>query len=143
MDSDETIPNVMKRHHRIIEGLLNELKKSEGTRDSKLQIFHKFKWELEKHFFIEEKAIFFYINTGDKESSEMKAQLMKEHDTILDDVEKTEIELKNSADVDVIELMAPLIKHRIFEDNVFYPKLDQELDESKKKKILDRISNPI
>ena len=141
--TQDTIPNIMRKHHYLIEGVLNRLKRHEDDKAEIPKIFDKFKWELEKHFFIEEKAIFTLIDTDDQESHEMKLELIKEHRTILKDMKNMEEKLKSEQSLDISSFEHTLMKHRDFEDERFYPTLEEELPEDKKKEIIDRISNPI
>ena len=52
-------------------------------------------------------------------------------------IDKIEDNLKNSKS-DIEDLKNLLKAHAIFEDRVFYPKLDDELSEDQKKLILER-----
>ena len=57
------ITEVMVRDHIKIVKLLNEFEKRlTQDRKIKLKAFNEFVWELEKHFFTEEKAIFISYN---------------------------------------------------------------------------------
>jgi hemerythrin-like domain-containing protein len=143
MPATKKIPEIMKMHHFHLEGILNRFVKSRNEVEVFPKVFNKFKWELEKHFFIEEKAIFTLIYSGDKECNEMKDELLREHRTILKDLKSIEESLNSNIDTDLSEFKQSLIEHRDFEDESFYPVLEQELDEERKKEIRDRISNPI
>jgi hypothetical protein len=143
MDKKRTISTVMKRHHGQIEGMLNKVVKLEGNDNDKLQLFNRFKWELEKHFFTEEKAIFFFIDNEHKNINEMKSHLLKEHDVIMNNIEEIDTNLRDRKDFDVVKFRELLEKHKRYEDENFYPTLDNELDDTKKKIIMDRISNPV
>jgi len=143
MPATKKIPEIMKMHHYHLEGILNRFVKSRNEYEVFPMVFNKFKWELEKHFFIEEKAIFTLIYSDDTESNEMKDDLLRQHRTILKDLKSIEEGLNSNLDTDLSEFKQSLIKHRDFEDESFYPILEQELDEERKKEIRDRISNPI
>ena len=133
----------MKKHHYQLEGLLNKFIKKQHEVEVFPKDFNKFKWELEKHFFIEEKAIFTLIYSDDIDVHEMKDDLLHDHRSILKELDKIENSLKNNLNIDFSKFQKSLVKHRNFEDEVFYPKLEEELDDERKKKIIDRISNPI
>ncbi len=143
MTKKQSISFIMKKHHGQIEGLLNKFYKFDENYQDKLKLFYQFKWELEKHFFTEEKAIFFFINDDTKNSNEMKLKLMKEHDKILTNLKEIENNLKNKKDLEILDFRELLVRHKKFEDETFYPTLDQDLDENKKKDIMNRLSNPI
>jgi iron-sulfur cluster repair protein YtfE (RIC family) len=143
MPATKKIPEIMKMHHYHLEGILNRFVKSRNEVEVYPKVFNKFKWELEKHFFIEEKAIFTLIYSADQETNDMKDELLKEHRTILKNLKEIEGCLQDNIDTDLTGLKTLLIEHRDFEDESFYPKLEEELDEERKKEIRDRISNPV
>ena len=143
MGKSETIPKIMKKHHNQLEGILNRFIKSQNEYEVFPNMFNKFKWELEKHFFLEEKAVFIYLYSDDKESNDMRLKLREEHNLILKQLEKIESDLIEKKDLNFSVFKDLLRTHRAFEDEIFYPKLEKELDESKKQQIIDRISNPI
>ena len=136
----EEIPDLMKKNHYRIEQLLKEFK-TIYEKNPKLifSSFDKFKWELEKHLFIEEKAIFIFYSPKDAEDFDTIPNLVQEHRKMLELLNKIENNLK-SKNVDISELLKLLIKHRNFEDGTLYPKLDRELEDSKKKIIIERLT---
>jgi len=143
MNKNNTISKIMKKHHYKLERLLNRIKKSSKEYEVIPKVFNKLKWELRKHFVTEEKAIFTFIYKEDQEIHEMKDELLKEHRIILKELDKIEAGFNNNEKPNLDEFQNLLIKHRDFEDETFYPKLDEELDEVKKKEIIDRINTPV
>lgn len=62
MIKSTNILNLMVKDHRKIEDLLNNLEeKNNEDFDPMQKAFNKFEWELEKHIFTEEKAIFYFL----------------------------------------------------------------------------------
>jgi hemerythrin-like domain-containing protein len=143
LTNNKTIAKVMRKHHYQLEGLLNRIKKGGQNQNDLNMLFNRFKWELEKHFFLEEKAIFFFIDTDDPETNQTKKSLMKEHDVILKRLQLLEEDLVKSNLEEIAKFQEILTKHRDMEDEVFYPSLDEALTELNKKLIMDRISNPV
>ena len=138
------ISKIMKKHHGQIDRLLKNFNSKLNSGSSEVELaFNTFKYELEKHFFIEEKAIFTFIYSNDSESNEMKLELLEEHNLILDMIKRVEEDLYNGSECDLTGVRKLLTSHRLFEDESFYPKLEKELDSTKKKQIIDRISNPM
>ena len=129
----EEIPDLMKKSHYKIEKLLNEFGKDNS-------LFNKFKWELEKHLFIEEKAIFIFYNPKDSEDFDTIPNLIQEHRKMEKLLSEIENNLRIKKTIDVSELLKLLVKHRKFEDGTLYPKLNRELDEAKKNIIIERIN---
>ena len=136
----EEISDLMRKNHYRIEQLLKEFKTIyEKNPKLRFSSFDKFKWELEKHLFIEEKAIFIFYSPKDAEDFDTIPNLVQEHRKMLELLNKIENNLK-SKNVDISELLKLLIKHRNFEDGTLYPKLDRELEDSKKKIIIERLT---
>ena len=136
MAEDTSILRIMTKHHSILTQLISEL-------DGTWARFDSFKWELEKHLFIEEKAVFMYWNSADLESHAVVPNLIKEHSKILDLLGGIETAVKSGMDVNLSPLKEFLIKHKRYEEDVFYPKLDKELDEEVKQMIRERIGKMV
>ena len=65
--------------------------------------------------------------------------LITQHFTIREMLNTIKLALESGEEIDISGLDKLLISHKNFEDWVFYPKLDEELDEPTKKGILDGI----
>ncbi len=129
------ISDLLLRDHFKIEKLLSEFKMSIGSPEAGKK-FDRFKWELEKHIFIEERVIFTFVRPEDNEDFAAIPKLEREHDEILDLMKSIE---KDTKEEDVLKLQNSLMKHKNFEDEVLYPKLDVELNDEQKKIIIKRI----
>ena len=136
------ISDLMSSDHCRIEKHLEEFRGSVGAPDQKKK-FTDFRWELEKHLFMEEKAIFTFARNEDKEDFEAIPKLEREHDEIIDLLKKIETVMKEGkkqeAREEVDKLCNLLIKHKEFEDSKIYPKLDVELNDEQKNIITKRI----
>lgn len=103
--------------------------------------FEKFKWELERHFIVEEKATFVEIGAND-ESHRLSEVIVREHRVIWEMLEGIEGKLDaKTADIQVLK--DKLVKHRNMEDRTPYPMLDRAFSEEKKRAVMNRIDNPI
>ncbi len=128
-----SIKTLMLREHGKINSFLTEYE-----RDPSLKKFNDFKWALEKHFFVEEKVIFdIYNNSNDQEIEELN-QLIVEHKDMLWLLSGIEDNEENSTRISILKKILP--EHVRFENEIFYPRLDEELDEEKKKLIIERCS---
>lgn len=138
------ILDIMVRDHGKIVRLLNDVEKALDQGQDKvstMKVFDKFDWKLEKHFFTEEKAIFTsYEPENVTEGYAMLPELIKEHNEILNKLRVMRKDIKRQGVFDFKELKEMLMKHKNFEERKVYPKLDQELDESEKKVIVERIN---
>lgn len=132
-DEHKRIANTLKEFEEILE---KDLEKSK-------EIFSKFKWELEKHFFVEEKAIFIITDKiAGKEVSDI-FDLMNEHGEIIQITKELEEDLEENIKPNTEKLKNLLMKHCKTEDEVFYPKLDQVLSSEQKQEISERIKEII
>jgi len=127
----KSLTEVMKKEHKKIDEMIEEfeLNRTKGS-------FDKFKWNLEKHFFVEEKVIFSVSNSGGSEEDNFR--ILRDHQDILGQVKRIEDALVSGEDFDVGDLKAALVVHAKFEDEDFYPRLDEELSEDLKGVVFDR-----
>jgi hemerythrin superfamily protein len=121
----ESITSLMVKHHYKIVEMLNTFEKKKDVTS-----FNNFKWELEKHIFIEERAIF-SISENKTDAPTIIPDLLMEH--------KNMLSLMTDERMNIKEFKRLLTKHRNFEEAVFYPRLDKELDEQTKELIFKRI----
>lgn len=129
----------MAKHHQDIEKLLFQFEKSLKDNPETMNSFLKeFEQEIKKHFLIEEKAIFIFCKPINK-IDPMIQNLLKDHDIILEVLNQTEQDWLFKNEVDLNSLKQLLLQHKNFEDKMFYPKLDQELDDSQKEFIIEKI----
>ncbi|MEM0465623.1 MAG: hemerythrin domain-containing protein [Candidatus Pacearchaeota archaeon] len=135
----KTVCKIMLKDHAQIMKLLSMFER-ELTKnlDNSKNLFNKFKWNLNKHFFVEEKVIFSVYESVSEEDNIDILKLLKEHKDIYWLLNKTEDELDANKIPDISELKKLLRSHANFEDKNFYPKLDEELDDKQKAIIFDR-----
>jgi len=143
MKNNMTITNLMMKSHNKLEKLLDKLKVS-TQRDFELtsELFDEFKWEFEKHIFTEEKAIFKFFNfSKDEDHFDVVPNLIKEHDALLEMLNEVENDLSIKDHLDISGFKNLLIKHKNFEEETIYPKLDDELNDSQKNSIFIKIND--
>jgi hemerythrin-like domain-containing protein len=146
MNKSNKILSLMTKDHCKIEELINDLEnKNKIDFDSMYKSFNKFEWELEKHIFIEEKAIFTsYKPDNITEGFKMLPELTNQHNFILNTINnwRNDIRKKNLL-TNIYSFKEFLIKHKNFEEKEVYPKLDQALSEREKKHIIAKINEII
>lgn len=130
----------MLKEHRKMDNLLSDFGReiARDFEESKIR-FSEFVWCLQKHFFLEEKAIFVM---GDKLIGEDVVnvfELMKEHGEIMELVKNIEEGINTGVKVDISSLRTLILKHAAFEDKYFYPELDETLDIETKEQIISKI----
>ena len=142
LEVPDILPIMVKDHNKL-ENLLTKLEDaSKKGYEDMIKVFHKFEWELEKHIFTEEKAIFTSYNPVDiSEGYKMLPTLMKQHNIMLNNLNSWREDIKKKRmPSDIYGFREFLIKHRNFEEQEVYPRLDETLDESQKTFIIGRIN---
>jgi len=133
------ISDIMLEDHAKIDGMFCEFKSDLNvTSESAMEAFNRFKWQLEKHIFAEEKAIFEFFNISTEEYEDIP-KVLEEHITLLKMVKEIEARLKEHKETNTQELQDTLVAHVKFEDEVLYPKLEKSLSKDQKKQIAERI----
>ena len=143
MSESISILELMVKDHCKIENLINDLEeKSKEDFDSMKKSFNKFEWELEKHIFTEEKAIFTSYNPEDvTEGYKMLPELTKQHNFIINTLNNWREDIRKKRMIsDVHSFEEFLIRHKNFEEEKVYPKLDEALPEDKKRHIVAKIN---
>jgi len=142
MKENNILPLMVNDHCRL-EKLLDDLEKNIDKEQTVMrESFYRFEWELEKHLFTEEKAIFTLYNPEDvSEGYKMLPELIKQHNFIVNKLDNWRKNIRNNKKIDgFYEFKKFLINHREFEEKEVYPRLDQTLDDKQKKLIIRRIN---
>ncbi len=133
---------MVKSHGKIIKLLIDFEKSIDQNEQTRMKAFNTFLWELEKHFFTEEKAIFTaYEPEEGYEGYTMVPELVKEHEEIFDKLRLMKKSFKKKKEFDFKGFKKLLMKHKDFEDKKVYPIFDQELNEEDKRNIIFRIND--
>jgi hemerythrin superfamily protein len=146
MSKPNNILPLMIRDHCKIEELINDLeKKSKIDFDSMSKSFNTFEWTLEKHIFIEEKAIFVsYKPLNVIEGFKMLPELTSQHNFILNTINNWRDDIRKKRNLtNIYSFKEFLIKHKNYEEKEVYPKLDEALSEREKKHIVAKINEII
>ncbi len=141
----EILPLMVKDHCKI-EKLLDEFEENaDKDHTSAFSSFNKLEWELEKHIFIEEKAIFTAYSPKDVvEGYTMLPELTKQHNVLLNKLSNMRRDVhRRTKPTDLYGFKEFLIKHRTFEEQEVYPEMDKNLDAENKKIIFDKINEII
>lgn len=143
MSESISILELMIKDHCKIEELINELeKKSKEDFESMRKAFNNFEWELEKHIFTEEKAIFTSYNPEDvAEGYKMLPELTKHHNFIINTLNNWRDDIRKRRMLrDVNSFKEFIIRHKNFEEEKVYPQLDEALPEDEKRQIVTKIN---
>jgi hemerythrin-like domain-containing protein len=140
--NDNSILDLMLIHHGLLEVLFKSLKDNinlETKAEFVRKIVSEFRWEMEKHFFVEEKVIFAFCTATDPQSCAIVVELLNEHKRMRDMLE--ELKQENVKKDSVLNRFENLLKdHRLTEEYKLYPRIDEELSEDDKSLITGRIN---
>ena len=143
MNQTQSILALMKQDHHNIESLLDALDEHlDASSEEIKQYFERFEWNLEKHLFIEEKAIFTFYEPEDlSQGYKMVPTVITQHNYILNEL-KNMRKIINTGKIPtgLDEFKSFLMKHRNYEERDVYPKLEEELTDEQKKVIINRIN---
>jgi hemerythrin superfamily protein len=136
-----SILELMIADHAKILKLLHDVERSIGIElVSLMKVFDTFEWELEKHIFTEEKAIFSSYNPKDIiQGYKMVPELVQQHNDILNRIRIMHKDLMWNKSVKFDEFKELIMAHKTFEEVSLYPKLDQELTVEQKDEIMKKI----
>jgi len=143
MSEEISILSLMVNDHCKIENLLTDLEEKNKTSFEEMKkSFTKFEWELEKHIFAEEKAIFTDYNPKDAgQGYKMLPELTKQHNYILNTLNNWHSDIRKKKMLsDVYSFKEYLVKHREFEEEKVYPKLEESLSDEEKRHIIAKIN---
>ena len=144
--NENSIVSLMVKDHCKLENLVSELEdKNKVSFQEMKKAFTKFEWELEKHIFTEEKAIFTDYSPEDvSQGYKMLPELTKQHNYIVNTLNNWREEIRRRKMLsDVYSFKEFLIKHRQFEEEKVYPKLEEALSEDDKRHIIAKINELI
>lgn len=146
MSETTNIVALMVKDHNKIEMLLNDFEEKANI-DFKMMVksFNDFEWELEKHIFIEERAIYTQYAPEDIVGGyKMLPRLTAQHNFIVNKLQTWRRDIKKRRTItDVTNLKEFINKHKNFEEKDVYPLMDQTLTEEQKKQISLKINEII
>ncbi len=142
MDNNKNeILDLMLAHHALIETLFAIFRDSlKAEKKDVFELLDNFKWQLEKHFFVEERLVFKFIYPEHGEVFGVVQDLIKEHAEMLNMLAEIESRLKNNENAAISAFYQLLEHHRNTEEQTLYPWMDKALSEFVKKVIVSRIS---
>jgi hypothetical protein len=142
MKSNAILDLMLKDHNHLMKYLKDVEKNLKGNFKVLLKSFNTFEWSLEKHFFVEERAIFTAYNPGYIEDAhQLFTNLSKQHTSILEKVESLRKKLRSGRSIDISDLEVMLVKHKTYEEKNVYPVLDVEISEGEKRYMIERIND--
>jgi hemerythrin-like domain-containing protein len=142
-DEKINISPLMINDHCKIEELLKIFEEKSGDDNKKAKkAFNNFGWKLEKHIFIEEKGIFSQYRPDDLvKGFKMLPELTKQHNYIINFLDNWRYDIRKKCKVkNISTFKGYLQRHRHFEEEKVYPKMDMYISEDEKKIIVKKIN---
>ena len=137
---NKKISDLMLEEHERLEKFLNNFTESLDNDFNKAKdAFNILKWNLEKHMFVEEKAIFSLFEKITGEDSNDTFQIMQEHQKEEEMIKNIENKLNNNEKPEVSEFVEFLKNHILAENEFFYPKLDSLLNNQQRQELAERV----
>ena len=137
----DTILNLMIGHHALLEVLFEtfeaEAKSKGGRAEATLS---ELTWEMKKHFFAEEGAIFDFPPLKIMNVWPVVEHLKKEHIVMLEMLQNISDNLENLTESEIEDFHKLLESHRKIEELNLYPKIDKELAPEQKSQIIARVN---
>ncbi len=136
------ITQAMLKHHIIINKLLFDFEKiPEEDTYNIVKLFNIFKWNLNKHIFVEEQNIFSVADKNNKTELKQLQNLLNDHRDIEGIINNLYDEVLYRRKPNTSILRELLFAHEGREIESFYPLLDKRLSDETKKDILKRLKD--
>jgi len=135
------ILDIMVAQHGLLEALFQAFKDEfKENPEAAKKFLSEFSWEIKKHFFIEDQAIFALLPWKDSEILEIVRDLKKEHIIMLDKLEKISENLSDEENNGIENFLKLLTSHREKEEQKLYPLLDEKLSGEEKSLVISRVN---
>ena len=139
--AEDSILNLMVAHHALLEAMFFLFRDEAKEKSSRaVSSLYDLTWEMKKHFFAEENAIFDFLPLKSMEIFNIINALKEEHIIMLNDLKKFSDNLARITDDEIENFYQLLENHRKIEEKNLYPRLDKELRDIQKKQIISRIN---
>ena len=136
------ITSAMFNHHKVINEILLDFEKISDDDTKKVaDVFSVFKWNLDKHLFIEEENIFPVADKNNAQEVKELNNLLKDHSDIKKVIENFLEDVRSGVKPNTMILREMLFAHEAREIESFYPLLDKRLSVSEKAKILQNVKD--
>lgn len=132
---------MLKQHSVINKNLLDFEKISREDTIEFVRLFNAFKWNLNKHIFIEEENIFPIADRNNKTELRQLQTLLNEHKDIRKIIDNLEEEIIDGRKPNTSILRELLFAHEGREIEGFYPLLDTRLSNEQKKTIMEKLKD--
>lgn len=138
---DKNILNLMVNQHGLIDALFFVFRDEYSAKSERAeQAFLNFSWEIKKHFFVEEEAVFNFLTWNNQEIESIIEQLKQDHIDILAKIDNFAKNLSNLSGEEIQNLYIMIKNHRELEEKKAYPLIDGTLSSFQKNRITERVN---
>ncbi len=136
--SKKKIANYFVEDHLTISKLVKSAVEKPINRE---RVLKKIEWHVNRHFYIEEKAFFVFLDFAKQNNPQFFRRFLSDHNHLLKLVE--DIQQNPKSKKKALNLVKSLGKHVSFEVDKFYPYLEKNLDKKDKKTVIEEIEKSI
>jgi len=135
-----TIQSIFAKDHIEIQDELDHLDVlCERPNEEFLPEYKRFHWHLQKHFYMEEKALWTFCDMEKKFDQDMINELLNDHDFLIEFYNRIEITEPSERKFILSEFIKKINTHVQYETTNFYKVLDDELEQNEKEMVIDII----
>ncbi|MEK6913472.1 MAG: hemerythrin domain-containing protein [Nanoarchaeota archaeon] len=131
---------ILKQHQIIDKNLIDFEKTPEGGQ-MMIKLFETFRWNLNKHMFIEEENIFPVTDDTNNIEKKQLQNLIKDHRDLTEIIKNLSEDIANGRKPNTKILRELLFAHEAREIQSFYPLLDKRLSANTKNEILLKLKD--
>ena len=140
MEELTSLSKMMIKHHAYIEELFQVFKEQIGKEYAVMrETFNTFEGILKKHFAVEEENLFKFADLNDVNVAKLVHNLITDHFSMRGMVDTIKKSMERGEKLDFSVLDTLLVKHRMIEDSVLYPRMENELDAWRKDEVIEII----
>ena len=145
--SQPSVAQVFQMDHDNLIWIINQYFKGKQSHQDNQQTLSRFIWAVDRHLYLEEKALVFYLDLKPAENEAMLLQFYREHNEILQQVDKIRknLEYDPTGIIPIVmnQLKDLIATHKAFEMREFYSKIDQNLGVQDRAKIIKSLNQSI
>jgi len=140
MYEDQSIQSVMLQSHAEIDKEFKKVEdRLEGDSGFLLATIEEFEFKLDKHFIVEEQAIFSFSHLSEGENKKIISDLLSEHSQMRNIIKEAKENIEETKEID-FEDFGKILRNHIYQENeVLYPNLDRNLNDEEKEFIVNKI----
>lgn len=106
-------------------------------------ILKKLRWQFERHFYVEEKALSIYCELMDVFDEVFRKEIVNQHDDIMNTLSSLESDINQQKEIPIEEYKERIESHVVFETDFFYNNLDNNLNFTQKESLITMLQQDV